>query len=338
MLIGSFFVGGLVLLLAAIIAAGGGHLFSRTERTVMFFSGSIYGLQVGAPVVFRGVQMGSVASIGMVYDPKNDQFSIPVVAELDPQVIRSLGGQEDGHPDLPALVRRGLQARLAMQSLLTGQLYIDLDIRPPTATSQVAAAREVVEIPTAPTAIQALKNQFEGLDFRQLAEDVSAIAGSARALVAGPELKQTMHNVVEITAQVRRITGELDQRIGPVARSAQGTLDQGQVALARLSQAADAVNGTAQRLGVTADRVNTLVAPDSPLVLDVQRSADELAKTAAALRSHVTQEDGVVQHMDQALADVSRAARAVRELADLLDRQPQALLRGRGTPSSATPP
>ena len=96
----------------------------------MHFSGSVYGLQVGSPVVFRGVRIGSVQSIGVVHD--GEQFRVPVVAALDRDRIHKLhGGSARDDPDLslPSLVARGLSAQLATQSLLTGQLYIDMDLR-----------------------------------------------------------------------------------------------------------------------------------------------------------------------------------------------------------------
>ena len=134
-LIGTFVVAGIALIATAIIALAGNNLFTPKERTVMYFSGSVYGLQVGAPVVFRGVRVGSVESIQVSYDRNTDAFSIPVVAVLDSDAVRGLDGkQADAGSDpelaLPALVKRGLNAQLSMQSLLTGQLYVDLDLRP----------------------------------------------------------------------------------------------------------------------------------------------------------------------------------------------------------------
>ena len=91
-LIGAFVVAGLALLAAAIVFVAGNDLFKRKERAVMYFRGSIYGLQVGAPVVFRGVRVGSVASIEVVYDRANDRFVIPVVAELERDAISGIDG------------------------------------------------------------------------------------------------------------------------------------------------------------------------------------------------------------------------------------------------------
>lgn len=344
-LIGGFVLGGILLVAVAVMAAAGGKLFVRKDRAVMHFSGSIYGLQVGAPVVFRGVRLGSVASVGMVYNPGTDSFSIPVVAELERNLIHSLDGKgADKNPalTLPALVAKGLRAQLAMQSLLTGQLYVDLDLRPDQPGSKLAQGEVVaerdsdsVEIPTTATAIQALKDQLEGMDFRRLVDDVSAIAGSARAVVAGPQLKQAMDDLAQITGSVRRVSARLEQRIGPLVDAAQGGLVGAGKAMGSMGNAADQVADTARRLGGTSDRLGALLAPESALVQNLQQTATELARTATALRNQTSDDAPLLQNMNRTLHDVSRAAQAVRDLADLLDQQPAALLRGR---SAAGPP
>ena len=112
--IGLFALVGGALLVTALVVALGGQLLARTEPAVMHFSGSVYGLQVGSPVVFRGVRIGSVQSIGVVHD--GVQFTVPVVAALDRDRIHKLHGgsaRDDPALSLPALVARGLSAQLA---------------------------------------------------------------------------------------------------------------------------------------------------------------------------------------------------------------------------------
>jgi paraquat-inducible protein B len=326
--IGAFVVGGLVLLALVIVVVAGNQLFTRKELAVMNFDGSVYGLQVGAPVVFRGVRIGSVSAIDVHYDAAGNTFTIPVRAELDRNAVRSLGGA-DAAAALPSLVQRGLRAQLAMQSLLTGLLYIDLDMhpeRPPRLRGHDAAA---VEIPTTATAIQNLKDQLENMDFKGLLDDVSAIARSARTLAAGPKLGQMLDDVTAITGNVRRLTARLDGRLGPLADDARHTLADARSAMGRLGQAGDGVRDTAQRLGRASDHADALLAPESPLVQNVQQAAAELARAAAALRLDTAADSGLLRNTDRALQDVSRAARALRELAETLDRHPEALIRGR---------
>ncbi|PKO67084.1 MAG: MCE family protein [Betaproteobacteria bacterium HGW-Betaproteobacteria-16] len=333
-LIGSFVMAGAALIAVAIIALAGNTLFTSKERAVMHFSGSVYGLQVGAPVVFRGVRVGSVESIEVFYDRATDDFSIPVVVGLDSNVVSGLDGKRadvDVGLALPALIERGLSGQLATQSLLTGLLYVDLDLRPQRESNVRGTYEGMTEIPTTVTAIQNIRDQFEGMDFRAIADDLSAIAASARAVVSGPQLKQALNDLTEMAASFNRMSTRLDKRLDPLADELQQALAATRKAMEDMQQAARSVNETADGVGRTSDRVGDLLAPDAPLVQNLQRAADEVGRTAAALRAATSGDSTLMVGADRALEDLSRAARALRDLAETLAQQPDALLRGRET-------
>jgi paraquat-inducible protein B len=326
-LIGAFVAGGLALLALAIIFVAGNDLFTRKERVVMHFSGSTYGLQVGAPVVFRGVRVGSVTSISVVYDRASDSYSIPVFADLERRSLRGLDGERaEGDsaaaPSLQTLVERGLRAQLSMQSLLTGLLYVDLDLRPERPARLRGARSGVVEIPTHSTAIQNLKNQLENLDIQRLVEDLSAVAAAARALATAPELKQALTDLAKITGDASRLSARLERDLGPLAGDMRRGID-------RLGSASDSVRGAAERFEQTSTRLSALLAPDAPLVRDLQRTADEMAQAAQSLRQASADDSALTRNAERALQDLSRASRTLRELAEVLQAHPEALIRGR---------
>lgn len=341
-LIGLFVLVGLGLVAAGIVVATGGNLFARKDQAVMYFHDSIYGLQVGAPVVFRGVRLGAVVAIGLEHDAPSGRFAIPVRVELDRDGITTV--QADGSRDsreltLEALVQRGLTAQLSLQSLLTGQQYVDLDLRQgrPGALHRPAGSTPVIEIPTTATTIQNLRAQFESMDLRALADDISGTARAVRDLVSGPALKDTVADLRAISADLRVASASLAKRADPLAREAQATLQDSRAAIVRLGQAADGIADSARRIGSTADRVGALADPQAPLLQSVQRTVDDLAQAAAGLRSHTSAEAPLMQDLDRTLQDLARAARSVRELADLLERHPDALLRGRPREAKETP-
>jgi paraquat-inducible protein B len=329
-LIGGFVVGALALLAVLLLAIGGQGLLQSKERAVMHFAGSVYGLQQGAPVVFRGVQVGTVASIDLRWDDTARNYVIPVIAELDADVLRRLGagvaGGRGSDALLAPLLQRGLRAQLGMQSIVTGQLYVDLDLRPgrPVRTFGPAsgAARGLPEIPTQDAAIQNLKNQLEGLDLRQLVNDISETARSVRELAAGPELKAGVAEAAAAAADIRRLARRIESRVGPLADSATHTL-------ARAGAAADRLGAAAQRVEEASANAGALLAPDSALVQTVQATAEDVARSASALRLAADGDGPLLQDTRQAAQDVSRAARALRDLARRLDDQPESLLKGR---------
>ncbi len=323
--IGLFALLGLALLVAAVVVVFGARVFKPSERAVLFFSGSVYGLQVGSPVVFRGVRLGSVQSMDV--SSVGGRFAVPVEVELDSERLRTIHGPEIADP-LAGLVQQGLSAQLATQSLLTGQLYVDLDLRGAGQVAQRDAAGRIL-IPTTLTRFQSLQQQLDGVDVSRMSKDLAETLAAARGLVAGPEIKQTLAELAQASAALARLAASMDKRLPGLADSAQGTLRQAGDASVRVGGAADRVTGAADRVGSAAVRAETLLTPGSPLLASVQQAADELGRSAAALRSATSDESTPLQSVQRAMGDVSRAARAVRELADQIEQQPQSLVRGR---------
>ena len=328
--IGLFAVLGLALLVAAVVVVFGARVFKPSERAVLFFSGSVYGLQVGSPVVFRGVRLGSVKSMDV--SSVGGRFAVPVEVELDSERLRTIHGPEIADP-LAGLVQQGLSAQLATQSLLTGQLYVDLDLRGAGPMVQRDAAQRDpagrLQIPTTLTRFQSLQQQLDGVDVSRMSKDLAETLAAARGLVAGPEVKQTLAELAQAAAALARLAASMDKRLPGLADTAQGTLRQAGEASVRVGGAADRVTGAADRVGSAALRAETLLTPGSPLLTSVQQAADELGRSAAALRSATSDESASLQSVQRAMGDVSRAARAVRELADQIEQQPQSLIRGR---------
>lgn len=317
--VGLFTLLGIALIGVAFVLASGGRWFAPKQRVVMHFDGSVFGLPLGAPVVFRGVRLGRVVSVGLA--GASAPGAIAVSADLDQDLLRELQGQA---ADLNALLARGLSARLATQSLLTGQLYVDLDLRgaPSSGAAAAAAPGGPLQIPTTQTQMQALQAQLEGLDLAQIGRDVGAVATSARQLLAGPQPARALASVADAAGALEKLAQRLDQRMRPLADAAQGTLADARTAMQQLG-------GAAQRASAAASQVETLAASGAPLVGRVQQLADELSRTAAALREASSEDSSLRVNADRALQDVSRAARALREVGELLERNPDALLRGR---------
>ena len=339
--IGAFALAGLVVLIAALVISGG-RGFGGTERARMQFSSSVWGLQVGAPVVLRGVRVGQVESIGLAASAGT--VALPVVAAFDAQALRSALGPEVKGPALPQLVARGLVARLSTQSLLTGLLYVDLEFDPARAGAATAAPAsaaaagtpapaaqgdEVFEIPTASTRLQALQAQLEGLELARLGRDLAEVSTGLRRLLAEPGAQQALSRTAEAARALQALSDKLQAQSGPLAEAMRGTLDQTRRSAAALEPAARDLSEAARQVSAAASQAGALAAAGGPAVARAQQAADELARAAAAIRAVTADDSSLRQRSDEALTEVARAARALRELAELLEKQPDALLRGK---------
>ena len=130
-MIGIFIICGVALFFATIGIFVSNRLLQNSDRlVVMYFSESIKGLDVGSPVVFKGVSVGRVVKIDVITDFQKLDFIIPVYVAFNSKKIASRQHRESVHQILEEMVAKGLRARLGTQNYLTGQLMIELEFIP----------------------------------------------------------------------------------------------------------------------------------------------------------------------------------------------------------------
>jgi paraquat-inducible protein B len=310
-MVGVFVLGSFAIVIALIIGLGSSHLFTRKHKFVMFFSSDVNGLNIGAPVKFRGVEIGSVSNVllslsglGASNLPEGAQVRIPVIIQLDSRKLfaRRAELDLDDPKQILTAIQLGLRGELKTESLITGLCYIDLDMHPDTpARYYLGSNSPYQEIPTVPapfeqaqTALIKILAALEKVNFGALATSVTQTANSINDLVRSRLVHQTIASFdraaisVNATAQsIRNTSDALDQRFGPAAEDLRKTTA---VARAALRQFQD-----------TLVTVQTLVEPGSPV--DYQ--------------------------LTQTLERAGDAARSLRQLADYLQRDPSSVIRGR---------
>jgi paraquat-inducible protein B len=291
--IGVFVVSSFVILIAALVVLGSGKVLSKPLQFICMFQGDLNGLKVGAPVKFKGVQIGSVASIQLFLRPEQGRLRqgvtelwLPVIIDIDQQLIKRQGGtgealQQKGFDEM---LGRGVRAQLSVESILTGLLYVDLDVRPNAPLTFVLESDGPIrEIPTVPTTMETVQKQatralteFEEIDFKRLADSITEAANSIRDLTSSSQVKATLASLQETTANlnktvlsIRATFNNLNGQIGPLTASLQknsvevnSTLAQTRNALVDLRAALD---------------------PDSPLAVHLNETLDQLTETTRSL-------------------------------------------------------
>lgn len=325
--IGAFVLGAIALALLAIIILGAGKLFTRQVPVVMYFDGSLAGLSPGAPITFRGVRVGQVTDVFLSYDLSDNNIRIPVFGAIEPSQVRPIGEASGDVPregaGLKQLIERGMRAQLAVSSLVTGQMAVNLDFFPnpsPAGTGQGAYA-DRIEIPTQPSTIEAVQETLQTviqkishLPLDQILEDVREAINSMTAVINNPELAQVVPNLNATLVNVKRLSGTVDEELTPVldrlnasSGTVEETLAQGRATLADAQRALAALERAANRAEQTMGSANAMVQPNSPVVFD----------------------------MSNALREITAAARSMRNLSDTIARDPNSLLFGRTRPGGA---
>lgn len=170
-MVGLFMVVGIAVLTVIIGSSLQDKFFGdKAEEVVMYFEESIKGLNVGSPVVFKGVEIGKVSKIDLIANPNSLDFSIPVYAKMDRQGISSIGEFKTKQEVLDALIQKGLRARLTTQSYVTGQLMVEFEMLPETPIVLKNKNPDFMEIPTALSPMGELSKGLQALPIRQSVE------------------------------------------------------------------------------------------------------------------------------------------------------------------------
>ena len=312
-IIGAFVLGALALIIIGVMTFGAGDYFSRQPTFVMFFDGSVKGLNVGASVVFKGVKVGRVTDISLLYNPKAQSVQIPVLVEIDPHSIMQEKGWTDPKDFISLLVKQGLRAQLQLQNLLTGQLIIELDFHPDKPPRLVRSDIRYPEIPTIPSSLEQLTRTIEKLPVEELVTKlISAIEGIEKA-VTSPELTESIRSLNLAINDVRTLIQNIDGTIQPLSSDIRGTLEDTR----KLVRDFDS---HAASLQASIDRAS-----------DATSKAMEQAERTFGAMEHASAADSPVMYqLSQTLDEISATADSIRALSDYLNRHPEAMLRGKG--------
>src|SRR5262245_55102976 len=275
-ILGAFVVSAVVLVVAGVLFFGGGTFFKVKLPFVLFFDGSVQGLNVGAPVIFRGVQVGQVTAVEALANFKEETLIIRVQVEIVRGSVKTVGGPvQDPYKGVEALIQKGVRASLQMQSFVTGVLYVGLDFYPDTPIRLLGLDPKYPEIPTVPSTkeqllagVQQAIADLSKLPLDEVLNEVLALLKRANGLVGLPEVKQALVSLKDVVTAAQQLLQRTDGQVGPLG--------------AKLGEAADAT-----RLAMESARVALLDA--QKLVRNVDGQVPPLAGSAkdtlAAARS-----------------------------------------------------
>lgn len=275
-LIGAFVLGGLTLLAAALIAVGGGFFKSDMIRYVAYFDGSLTGLQVGAAVRFRGAPVGSVTGVRLELLEPSGQILLPVTFDLNQNSIYVDGVSrseeaEDAHELIRTLIRRGLRASLALESIVTGQLYIELDFVPDTPIRTHDARSEYPEFPTARSPLQKFSETLKRLPVDDLAASMRNSLEGLSTFFNSPDLRDAIKTADDLMHKAVDTLHKVDQHLLPLARDVNRTAEESQ--------------RTLEAARLTIQSLQRIIAEGSPVRYKLLNSLDEISAAARALRS-----------------------------------------------------
>jgi paraquat-inducible protein B len=330
--IGGFTVGALALLIVGILMFGGGQLFNTDKaRFVVFFDTSLNGLDVGAPVKMQGVKIGEVTDISIQIDPKAVKTYKPVVVEIDRNSLTGVGGVKfprarthaEHETNRDNLVKAGFRARLEMQSLLTGLLYVDIDVhrdKPPVFVG--LDYKGLVEFPSIPKTTDELRNTAEEmarklreLPLDQIVLDLSGSLKEIKNILVSEDVRNSKAALARTLAEMEKTATTLNRELEPLIRDTNRTIHDTHL-LMQDSRAM--VRDVHRDIGpVLASTDKALIAATAAL----NRTQESMADMSDAI--------GPDSALNETLGALKDASRSIKELTDYLERHPESLISGK---------
>lgn len=324
--VGVFVVGAISIAAASVFIFGTEGLFDTKKDIVTYFQGDANGLIEGADVRVGGIKVGSVKLIRVVIDKNTGAKLIPVVMELSAEKLSAVQGETDAisgdyfsAEEIQKAIEQGFKATLKQESMLSGRLFVDLDVLP----DKEGFFYEGTPIPELAEYVQ-VPSQIGVL------EEVLAKMTESIAKLGDVKLVEVTENLNKLIVNVDGKITELDMK--GISESVVSTLDEAQAvlenedlknALANLDKAMIEFRGLGTRLNNdNIDRTLERVAG----------TMEEARKTAKRVSAFVDPESPFATRLNQALSELDRAASSVREFSDYLRQNPNALVSGKKMP------
>lgn len=207
---GMFVLAGLLIFFASLLMINKDRLFSHSIKYVLYFQGSIKGLNIGSPVVFNGVPIGRVVRISLITDVETTEIHIPVYIETNENSFILKSAKKPHKDDIreftDKMIAKGLRAKLENQSLLTGQMMIGLSYYPGTPVNLHNHNSKIIEIPTLPSIGESFLQTVQKLPLRDMVMDMNALLKEADKLV-----KSINRDAPDVMRDVSALTHSLSQ-------------------------------------------------------------------------------------------------------------------------------
>lgn len=341
--IGAFVVGAVALVILGIIFFGSGQIFSDRMKMVLFFDGNVAGLNVGAPVTFRGVRIGVVKDVKVLFNTDQMDLNVAVIIEHDNDKITPIDGDPDDIDEvgvLQELIERGLRAKLEVQSFITGLLYVECDFYPDRPADFRGAQKmgfppDVRELPTIPSDIEEITQVLEKIPIESMvSQALSALEGIER-VVNSPETEEAIKAFSQTMLKTESLAASLEAEIPLLVTDSRMLVRNADAQMNALFASVDASMKQMESVLENTDKVAAELGRQvSPLAKDLRQTSEAaraaLAQARDTLRGVTAQDSSLGYKLHNVLEEFAAAARSVRVMADYLERHPEALLQGKG--------
>jgi paraquat-inducible protein B len=300
--VGSFVVSSVLVFVLLLAIFSSSTLFVPTVRFYVFFDTSLNGLDIGTAVKFKGVRIGSVEDINIIYDSDIDKACASVLLKIDATSLRTMKNRRASNKDYREFyaeqISRGLAAKLSLDSVVTGKSFVALDYYPRDDERYFKDidGLKYQQMPSMRTDfdefianIDSIVKNVMQVDFGEISDNFNAFLADLRNAIRGMDLRRVGTSFSESCENLSKFlrNGALEN----VFRKIGGVVD---------------------KFDARFDGV-----------------VDEISGAFANIRKMFNDSSPFVEYLRANLLQLERMLRSLRELLDFLERNPNAILTGK---------
>ena len=333
-MIGGFVVVAVGILAASIAIFGSGDMFRERIEFALYFDDSIKGLNVGAPVLTKGVKTGAVKQIVVRTFMDDLTSTVAVFVELYPEsfdVVTPSDQHLDPLDSLPGLIDKGLRAQLVSQSMVTGQLSIEFVMRPDTPANLKNLDGDILEIPTIPSTLSRLEKQLQQIDIGEMYLRLTSILDSLDSSLKNLDLEATGIELNSLVGDIRQLVNNMESEIKSLAENLnEAVMDSRGLIVEMHDEIKPLTQKTNETLAEIGEMVRTVDDRVEPLAESMTDALEAATAASMSVNELVGETSPTRDNLDRALEELTSAARSLRILAEYLEQHPDALLKGKG--------
>ena len=333
-MIGGFVVVAVAILAASIAIFGSGDMFRERIEFVLYFDDSIKGLNVGAPVLSKGVKTGTVKQIVVRTFMDNLTSTVAVFIELYPEsfdVVTPSDQHLEPLDSLPGLIDKGLRAQLVSQSMVTGQLSVEFVMRPDTPADLKNLDSGILEIPTIPSTFSRLEKQLQQIDISEMYMRLTSILDSLDSSLKNLDLATTGSELNSLVGDIRELVENMDSEMNSLSENLNEAVTNSRELMVEMHDEIRPIAvKTSETLAEISDMVRSVDARVEPLADSMSDALEAATAASRGVNELVGDASPTRDNLDRALEELASAARSLRILAEYLEQHPDALLKGKG--------
>lgn len=328
--VGGFVIGAIFLVVVSFLVLGSGRFFKNDMRLMAVFPGTVKGLHVGSPVLFRGVNIGSVAAIRLYHNHETQQSLVPVYIDLKQEVMELMMQEEDSklsHEQalglMVEMIKSGLHARLTIESLVSGRQIVEFEFDTSVPIKITGVDKQYLEIPTVESDLDKLQNIFKNIPLTELTESLIITVTEINKIFADKDGREIFNNINATITGSRQFIDNLNEQVIPLSQSAQERLAEVQILLKNTEAQ---LTETLLELTRLSSNVNEKL---TGLTTSATTAFDKSDLLLSNMNAVVDKNSKLRNELEQSLKELSRAAKSMRVFSEYLERHPEALIQGK---------